>query len=267
MERPPAYFREAGSGVAVVCLHSSGSSSGQWRPLMDRLADRFRVLAVDLYGYGKSPSWSGGAELSLADEVAQLGPVFRAAGERFHLIGHSYGGAVALVAALAHASRLRSLILFEPVLFALLMADDADQPAAREIAAVRDDTTAAVDRGDLAAAAERLIDYWGGAGTWARMPAARRLVIADAMPKSNDEWHAAFEEATPLSAFASLQVPALLMFGTESPASSRGVVRLLSHTLPQATTVAVPGVGHMGPVTHPERINGEIESYLEARSG
>lgn len=40
--------REAGSGQAVVCLHASASSSAQWRPLMDRLADRLRTLAADL---------------------------------------------------------------------------------------------------------------------------------------------------------------------------------------------------------------------------
>ena len=83
--RSTAYFREAGSGVGVVCLHASGSSSAQWRPLMDRLADRFRVLAVDLCGYGKSSPWSGEGNLSLGDEVAELEPVLLAAGERFHV--------------------------------------------------------------------------------------------------------------------------------------------------------------------------------------
>src|SRR5215471_5714678 len=51
------YFREAGSGTAVVCIHSSASTSGQWRPLMERLSDRFRVIAMDLYGSGKTPKW------------------------------------------------------------------------------------------------------------------------------------------------------------------------------------------------------------------
>ena len=50
MQPQAPYFREAGSGTSVVCIHSSASSSGQWRALMERLADRFRVIAVDLYG-------------------------------------------------------------------------------------------------------------------------------------------------------------------------------------------------------------------------
>jgi pimeloyl-ACP methyl ester carboxylesterase len=76
-----AFMREAGRGPAVVCIHASASSSAQWRPLMDRLADRYRILAVDLYGSGKSPSWPAVRTLSLADEVALLGPVLATAGE------------------------------------------------------------------------------------------------------------------------------------------------------------------------------------------
>ena len=207
-----ASFREAGAGVSVVCIHASASSSGQWRPLMERLAGRFRSLAVDLY---------------------------------------------------VRPARLRSLILFEPVLFAVLMAEDPRQPAAREIAAVRDDTVAAVDRGDLDTAGVRFVDYWMGAGTWAGMPVPRRQAVASAMSKVKAEWLAVFTEPTPLSAFAALDVPTLCIVGSKSPASSRGVARLLAKTLPSVTTVEIDGVGHMAPVTHPDRVNTVIASYLE----
>jgi pimeloyl-ACP methyl ester carboxylesterase len=116
-----AYFREAGAGPAVVCVHASASSSAQWRPLMDRLAPRFRTLAVDLYGSGKSARWPSSQTLSLADEVSFLDPVLAAAGDRFHLVGHSYGGAVALKAALAYPDRptvarpLRTRALLAPL--------------------------------------------------------------------------------------------------------------------------------------------------------
>ena len=157
-----AFFREAGCGPAVVCIHSSASSSAQWRPLMDRLAGRFHTLAVDLYGSGKTPAWPGHRWLTLADEAVLLTPVFNRAGGRCHLVGHSYGGAVALAAALADPARVASVILFEPVLFWVLMAEDATQAAAQEIAAVRDDTLAALERGDPRASGARFVDYWMG---------------------------------------------------------------------------------------------------------
>jgi pimeloyl-ACP methyl ester carboxylesterase len=262
MERRDAYVRESGAGVPLVCIQASASSSGQWRPLMDRLAGRFRTLAVDLHGCGKSPDWPADRPLTLADEVALLEPVFEGVGDRFHLIGHSYGGAVALKAALAGPGRLRSLVLFEPVLFALLNTEDPTQPASREISAVRDDTIAAVDRGDLDTAGARFVDYWMGTGAWASMPDARRRPVATAMRKVKSEWHAAFEEPAPLRAFAALDVPTLCLVGSDSPASSRAVARLLAKTLPRVTEVEIDGVGHMGPVTHPDRINALIERHL-----
>src|SRR5262249_33037505 len=182
----------------VLCIHSSASSSAQWKPLMNRLAGRFRVLAVDLYGAGRSPAWTGARPLTLADEVALLEPVVAASGRRVHVIGHSYGGAVALTLALELPEWLASLVVFEPVLFSLLMAHDPEAPAAREIQAVRAETSAAVDRGDLAAAGARFVDYWMGAGAWAGMPDARRQTVAAAMAAIPGEWHAIFEEPEPL---------------------------------------------------------------------
>ena len=51
------FFRESGAGRGVVCLHSNASTSGQWRGLMDALRPKFRVLAPDSYGAGRSPAW------------------------------------------------------------------------------------------------------------------------------------------------------------------------------------------------------------------
>ena len=259
-----AYVREVGTGPTVLCIHASASSSALWRPLLDRLAGRFRTLAVDLYGSGRSPRWPEGRPLSLADEVALLEPVLAEAGDRFHVVGHSYGGAVALKAALADPGRLRSLVVFEPVLFSILLSEDPTQPAAREIVAVRDDTVAAMRIGDPHGSGARFLDYWMGAGAWAAMPELRRAAVATAMGGVAAEWHAAFTEEAPLSSFASLDVPTLLLTGSDSPESSRGVARLLTKALPRVSAVEVAGVGHMGPVTHPERINALIERHLDA---
>ncbi|HEY3066031.1 MAG TPA: alpha/beta hydrolase [Methylomirabilota bacterium] len=263
MTPPIPYFRESGAGVPVVCLHASASSSAQWRPLSDRVSDRFRVLAVDLYGSGGSPMWPDARPLSLLDEVALIEPALAAAGERFHLVGHSYGGAVALRVALAHPGRLESLVLFEPVLFSVLMAEDAAQPAAREIASVRDDTVRALDAGTPDLAGARFVDYWMGTGAWASMPEARRVKVASAMRSVRGEWDAVFMEPAPLAAFAALEVPILYLTGSESPASSRGVARLLTKNLPRVTVVEIEGAGHMAPVTHADQVNALIVNHLE----
>lgn len=108
------FFRESGSGPAVVCLHASASSSAQWRKLSERLSGRFRVLAVDLYGCGQTAPWPHARPLTLDDEVALLAPVWRAAGAHFYLVGHSYGDAVPLKAASVPAERVSSMPRDQP---------------------------------------------------------------------------------------------------------------------------------------------------------
>jgi pimeloyl-ACP methyl ester carboxylesterase len=257
------FFREAGSGTAVVCIHSSASSSGQWRLLMEHLSDRFRVIAVDLYGSGKTVAWPQDRPMRLDDEIALLSPVFRTAGERFHLIGHSYGGAIALKAALAARKRVVSLVLYEPVLFSAVITDTPESAAAREILALRDDTTRLVAQGKLNFAAQRFVDYWTGEGTWAATPEPRRRALAEAMRAVMPQWQALLSEPTPLSAFSALDVPALVMTGTESKASTLAVAKLLTAVLPRIRREELEGMGHMGPVANPGRVNPLIKRFLE----
>jgi len=261
------YFREAGAGPAVVCIHANASTSGQWRPLMERLSDRFRVIAVDTYGAGRSPDWPQDRAVQLADEVALLEPVFQAAGDAFHLVGHSYGAAVALKTALSSPARVRSMALYEPTLFAVLDEEQPGQPAAQEIRATARDAAQAVGRGELDAAAERFIDYWMGDGSWQAIPQVRRPAVAGSMRNIRGWEQALFSEPTPLAAFARLDIPVLYMVGARSRASARGVARLLTRTLPRATVLELDGVGHMAPVTHPEVVNAAIDSYLVLMTG
>jgi pimeloyl-ACP methyl ester carboxylesterase len=256
--------REPGpqAATSLVCLHASASSGRQWQPLQHQLTGRYQVLSPDLAGSGNSPPWPAERELTLADEVAMLEPAFEAAGESSHLIGHSYGGAVAVRAALTYPGRFRSLVLIEPVLFGLLLTEDPGQSATREIVALCHHTRVAVELGALDSAAERFIDYWMGPGTWAGMPPPRRVTVAQAMRSVRNQWSAIFAEAAPLSAYASLDLPTLYLVGSQSPASVRSVARLLTQALPDVTTAELEGAGHMAPVTHPDMVNAAIEAHI-----
>jgi pimeloyl-ACP methyl ester carboxylesterase len=76
---------------------------------------------------------------------------------------------------------------------------------------------------------------------------------------------ALFDEPTPLAKFAGLDVPVLLLVGSKSPLSSRAVARKLAAVLPRAELIEVEGLGHMGPVTHPDVVNTRIAAFLDQR--
>lgn len=256
------FYREAGAGPGVVCLHSNASTSTQWRGLMDTLCGRFRVLAPDALGAGKSPPWPAAGAVELRDEVALQAPVFELAGNPFFLVGHSYGASVALVAALAYPGRVRALALYEPTLFSLLEEEAPGSEAARGIRDAAGDAAAAIDAGDNAGAARRFLDYWMGPGSWDGMPAARQGPVAASMTNVRGWASALFGQPTPLQAFRALDMPVLYMLGGRSPASSRGVARLLSQVLPRVTVREFADLGHMGPVTHPDTVNEEIARFF-----
>ena len=263
MQQLTPFYREAGAGPGVVCLHSNASSSGQWRALMDSLAPKYLVLAADSYGAGKSPPWPADRPVRLRDEAALLEPVFARAGEPFALVGHSYGAAVALIAALARPRRVRALALYEPTLFALV---DAESPPPNDADGIRGavaGAAAALYAGNLDGAAECFIDFWMGKGAWANTPEARKGPIAASVVNIRGWAEALFGEPTPLEAFADLRIPVLYMIGRRSPASSLGVARLLTKTLPRAEVVEFDGLGHMGPVTHSDIVNEAISRFLE----
>jgi len=263
---PAPYFREAGSGPGVVCIHCNASSSSQWRLLMNRLAPRRLVLAPDTHGAGRGPTWPTDRPLTLRDEVALLEPVFAHAGAPFALVGHSYGGAVALLAALGRAEQVSALVLYEPTLFALV---DAESPAPNDADGIRATVTRCADAlaaGDRSAAAEVFIDYWMGAGAWCDKPEPQRSAIEAAVLNVVGWGRALFGETTPLAAFRALDIPVLLMQGSETTPSSRAVSTLLARTLPRVETLTFGGMGHMGPLTHPTQVDAAIEDFLQRHS-
>jgi pimeloyl-ACP methyl ester carboxylesterase len=229
---------------------------------MNLLSPSHRVLAPDCYGSGKSPEWPSDQTIRLDDEVDLLEPVLAAAGDSCILVGHSYGGAVALIAALRHPERVRALALYEPTLFAVV---DAEKPPPNGADGIRNTVAAAgaaLDAGDREGAARCFIDFWMGDGSWNLMPAERRPTIADSVVNVRRWSHALFTEPTPAKAFANVRIPVLYMVGENSPESARAVARILLPVLPRVRAVHLTGVGHMAPVTNPEAINAEIERFL-----
>jgi pimeloyl-ACP methyl ester carboxylesterase len=261
---PQPHVRRAGSGPGLVCLHANASTSGQWRELMERLSDRYRVLAPDLHGAGKSPDWPSRAEIALRDEARFIAPVLAEAGVPYTLVGHSYGAAVALRVALDAPERVRAIAVYEPTLFGLV---DQETPPPNDADGIRRavaEGALLADAGDLDGAAERFIDYWMVPGSWRATPSGRQGPIRESIANIRRWGHALLSEPATLDDFRRLQVPVLLMTGAHSTPSAHAVVRLLGSALPRVTVLRFEELGHMGPVAHPGPVNAAIDAFHRA---
>jgi pimeloyl-ACP methyl ester carboxylesterase len=121
----------------------------------------------------------------------------------------------------------------------------------------------ALEEGDEDRAAEHFIDYWMGAGAWAKTPEERKPAIASSVVNIRRWAYALMHEPTPLAAFRALDMPVLYMLGKRSTASAHGVAKRLIPVLPNVEVVEFDKLGHMGPVTHPDEVNAAIERFFE----
>ena len=229
---------------------------------MDQLSSSYRLLAPDCYCAGKSPKWDSDRLMTLHDEVNFLQPVFSDAGQTFSLVAHSYGAAVALIAALTYPDRIRSLVLYEPTLFALIESNSEQPNDAEGIRNVVARSIEELQRGQTYAAAEHFIDYWMGPGSWSATSEERKAPIAESVRCIQHWAHALFEETTPPAAFSAIRAPVLLMSGARSTVSALAVIRRLALLLPQARQYRFSDLGHMGPVTHADKVNAVIAKFL-----
>ena len=198
-----ADFLEAGSGPAVMLVHSSVSGARMWRRLMDDLTDDFHVRAVNLYGYGRTPPWSRDAPQSLDDQARLVETVLPRNADTVCLVSHSFGGSVAMKLAARLSGRVTKLVLLETNPFYLL-----EQAGCADGFAQAMDLRNCIKKfgalGEWATAAEQFADYWGGAASWQNMPAERRNTFVEALKPNYFEWDAVMEETTPVEQWARL---------------------------------------------------------------
>jgi len=251
--------------LPVVLLHSSASSARQWQGLAESLRAHHEVHAIDFFGHGARGPWPGAAPMRLADEAAPIEALLEGLGGA-HLIGHSYGGAVALKLACRRPSLVRSVAVYEPVLFGLLRADAASRRELQGVVTVADAMRASMARGDAEDAARRFITLWSGEATWNALPDDRRQAFATRMPAVLQHFEALFCDAMTAEDLARLRMPLMLLEGAATVASAQRVVDSVHAVQPRARRVRLAGMGHMGPITHAQAVNRHLFDFLSAQT-
>jgi len=246
----------------VICLHSGGFSSRQWRRLAASLSGTHRVLAPDLVGYGASGAWPAGTPFHYQLDIDAIVALVRTLDQPAHLVGHSYGGFLA--AHVARAVPVRSLALYEPVTFSVLdPGRDGDALAALAVFDPEQpwnpDATG-VDEAWLSS----FVDWWSGPGAWAAMPAETAAAFRAVGWTVFEEVRTMWSDRTGARGFAEIAAPALVMGGSRSPLPERRTVERLAQAVPGGRLQMFDGLGHMGPITHHAQVNAAIAAHVRA---
>lgn len=245
-------------GPSLVLLHSSQSNSSQWRALIQRLQDNYDVICVDLLGYGKAPK----ADIEhveafrFTDELPRIIAGVRAliGSKPVTLVGHSYGGALALKLALENLLSVQAVAVYEPVAFYVL---EANEPARQEIEAI----ATQMDANDPVGSTETFVDYWNHPGFFAALPEKVQQLMASQAEKVAMDFAALMGEPHKLVDYSKMRQPVLLLTGSKTQQSAKRVAEQLQRVLPDVRVKQLD-CGHMGPLTHPQLVNPELLDFI-----
>ena len=252
-----------GSAPLILFQPPGASGASIWRPVAAVLQDRFRTAAVNPSGYGDTEAFAGPEPMTLRDEAALFAAVIRAElpnsrGRTAHIVGHSYGGTIALVLALAWPELVGRLTLLEPAPYVLLR-EAGEAALAEEIEAQNRRFIATVRAGRDAEAMEHYIDYFNGRpGFWRSLGGraqTKMLALAERLAVGLDA-----VERLDLSRadLASIPAPVTVVRGGATDPLHARLSGLVAQSIPDATLIDLPGAGHMMTLTHGAEIAGML---------
>jgi len=251
-------YDESGRGPALLLLHAGIADRRMWDDVTPMLAERFRVVAPDLRGFGETPL-PDGPFVYAADAASLLESLGI---EHAHVVGVSLGGHVALDLALAHPDLVDRLVLVGAGI------DGWQHDPA--LVAAWDEEAAAFERGDLDEVA------WINVRTWLDGPTRGEDVVPKALRRRVFEMQrAALEHENPAAeggwltpsrreSLGEVTRPTLVLVGALDQRGFRQIARLLAEEIPGAELIELPAVAHLPPLEHPEAFARTLLQFLPA---
>lgn len=247
------HYEMAGRGPLLVLLHGFTGSVDNWRPHFPALATRYRVLAVDLLGHGRTSAPATPARYAMDAAAADLATLLaRLAPEPVHLLGYSMGGRLALYVALAYPAQVKSLYLESAS--PGLEDEEARQQRQRQDEALAD----RIEQEGVPA----FVDFWEALPLFAsqqRLPndvrdRLRRQRIQNQAHGLANSLRGMGTGVQPSlwSRLGELRMPVHLLVGALDT-KFVAINRRMAQALPQATLTVVPDAGHTVHLEQPRR--------------
>lgn len=251
-------FEEAGAGPPLVLLHGALSDGRVWQPQLDALADEFSVVAWDAPGCGQSEDPPESFRLpEYADALAGLVAVLGL--EPAHVLGHSFGGALALEVVRRHPRAVATLVLAGG--YAGWKGSLPAEEVERRLAFALDTADRLPGRFEPASMrglfSERMSPDTA---------AALASIMSESRPVATRAMARALAEADLREELPSINVPTLLIHGEADERSTLAVAEDLHDRIPTSSLVVLPGLGHECSLEDPGLFNAEVRRFLAAQT-
>ncbi len=232
----------------VLALHCTMAFSGAWAGFAKAAGPGYTFIAPDMPSHGRSPDWDEASDFSNTCYLAALS----ALSEPMDLIGHSFGGVLALRLALEHPDLVRSVTMIEPVFFHIAQQDAAGSVADHEAKATP--FYQAMASGDRETGARLFNRMWSeDSPAWDSLPERHRAAMVRAVHVVPDTVDFIFNDCEAMAPrLGSAAMPALLIRGETGHPVIAATNAGIATRMPNALQAVIPGAGHMAPISHPE---------------
>jgi pimeloyl-ACP methyl ester carboxylesterase len=255
-----AYVDE-GSGAPVVLVHGSVSDYREWSNQMAPLARRYRVIA-----YSRRYHWPNlpppkDADASVERQTDDLAAIIKTMGiAPAHIVGHSYGGAVALNLTLRHPELVRTLVLAEPAVSGVLANTPENDVVSKESQAIRAEMKDAFASGN----AERIVRTYAAhvaPGEFEKAPSdVRQMLVANVTAFQLDfTWR---RPPFTCDDARRIAVPVLILSGDRSPMGLQRIAEEAARCIKGARLVRIPQATHWLQSDHAQAFNDAVLAFL-----
>jgi len=245
------YFEEQGCGPAIVFIHGSYATTSTWKKMVDQLSIDHQCISIKLPGHCGTPDPDDFAKPTIDTEITIIEQVVRSlTHEPVHLVGHSFGGVIALALALKGRLNISQVSLFEPVAVWVLkrvkdkkMLEEAQQFLSR----YRRDVFNKVPQ-----VYGQVIDFWGGSGAFESLPDFIKNAMEPLVENNIRHWNMDAAIHNTVTDLQSCQIPMRIICGDQSNPVARAIAAHLSCAIPNNKQYLIKGASHFLVTSHVE---------------
>ena len=254
-------YVEEGSGAPLILVHGSVSDYREWAQQMSPLARRYRVIAYSRRYHWPNSSPGADADAGVEVQADDLAAIMKAMGAApAHIVGHSFGGAVALNLTLRHPELVRTLVLAEPAVSGVLGTMSENDPVWKDSQAVRAEMKQAFETGD----AERIVRTYAArvaAGEFEKASPAVRQMLLTNVPAFRLDFNSKRPPFTCDDAGRVL-VPVLVVSGGRSALGLQRIAETAAQCMKGAKLVRLPQATHWMQHDHAREFNDAVLAFL-----
>ena len=275
------FYAEKGAGDPLVLVHGIPTDYRAWDSQLDSFSEQYRAIS-----YSRRYAYPNDRRGDLLDSTVEnnatdlMGLIERLRLTSAHVVGHSYGGFIALYLAAHHPDMVRSLVLVEPAvstllvknpknilefLLLLLRSPSVALSAARYVRKGNNPSFKALERGDLLTAVKHNLDAIEDKnGVLDSLPAKTRAMMID-NARTVGELRTRFPVFTREDA-RRMRTPSLLINGESSALLRRRIGEILAGSIPNAESAKIAGAGHFPHLDKAEAFNASVLGFLQRHS-